>query len=222
MRVHKQMLARISSVLLLAGAFVVMNAARADATLIVWVCDDAACVGGGDTSVMDGSGSDSDLSANSVVYDFGPASGSRVAADTTDTELGMTYRVTAATFASFSPYIYAIQDGFSPGTVDFAANASLGGGNASFHTGGPVPPPFGAGVINCAMPCGGSSSVLPPYYIAVGVAPVAAPPLGGVPRGARGDATATVTPSVPDGGSTAALLGSVLLGFGILRRKFNL
>jgi hypothetical protein len=32
-----------------------------------------------------------------------------------------------------------------------------------------------------------------------------------------------VTPqqTVPDGGSTAALLGSILLGFGVLRRKFN-
>ena len=29
------------------------------------------------------------------------------------------------------------------------------------------------------------------------------------------------TTSVPDGGSTAALLGSVLVGFGILRRRFN-
>ncbi len=29
------------------------------------------------------------------------------------------------------------------------------------------------------------------------------------------------TQTVPDGGSTAALLGSVLLGFGILRRKIS-
>ncbi len=33
--------------------------------------------------------------------------------------------------------------------------------------------------------------------------------------------TAVPVPTVPDGGSTAALLGSVLVAFGVLRRKIG-
>jgi VPDSG-CTERM motif len=226
MRVHRQLLARLGSVLFLAGAFVVMNAARADATLIVYLCNDAACTGGGDSIITDGLAGDSDADPDSIVYNA--PGGGRIAADTDPTQLGMTYRLTAETFDMFggTPYIYATQDSFaSSGLAEFAANATLGNGNASLHTGaGLFTPPFGIGVINCAMPCADSTPVVAPYYLAVGVAPIAAPPLpNGTPRGARGDATVTVTPqqTVPDGGSTATLLGSILLGFGMLRRKFR-
>ena len=59
MRVHRNMLAKISSVLLLAGGFVVMNAARADAALILYVCDDADCDGAGsDFTIADDSALD--------------------------------------------------------------------------------------------------------------------------------------------------------------------
>ena len=73
MRLHRHMLARVSSVLLLAGAFVVMSAARADATLIVYVCNDAACGGGGiDFTIADGSGDDSDAGRTQSCTIFTP------------------------------------------------------------------------------------------------------------------------------------------------------
>lgn len=222
-------LARISSVLLLTGAFVVMSAARADATLIVYVCNDAACGAGGiDFTIADGSGLDSNPTLGEVTF-FTPGGGTVSASSypsqgtAADPFLNLTYSLASTTFASFggTMFLYSAQDPFTTsGTASLLANASNGSGTASLYSGlGSFAPPGGAPLVSCPMPCSGSGAVTAPYYLAVGIAPIANATNGG----ANGDATATVVPqqTVPDGGSTAALLGSVLLGFGMLRRKFK-
>ena len=221
-------LARISSVLLLAGAFVVMNAARADATLIVYVCNDAACGAGGiDFTIADGSGLDSNPAPGAVTF-FTPGGGAVSASSypnqgsATDPFLNLTYNLNSTTFASFggTPFLYSAQDPFTvSGLASLVANASNGSGTATLYSGpGSFLPLTGTTLASCVMPCSDSGAVTADYYLALGVVPVAASN-----GGANGDATATVVPqqTVPDGGSTAALLGSVLLGFGMLRRKFK-
>jgi hypothetical protein len=225
-------LARLSSVLFLAGAFMVLSAARADATLIVWVCDDPVCAAGGDFVAVDDGGSDADSTDGSISFIIAgyanvlassyPAQGSAA-----DPVLTLNYSLTADAFATFgTPYVFAAQDSFtaSPGTMMLQANSALGGGTASFYAGPGTfgPPPFaGAPILSCALDCATSFAPAPasPYHLAIGVAPTAGPGAG-----ASGDASILVSPvqTVPDGGSTAALLGSILLGFGMLRRKFNL
>jgi hypothetical protein len=231
MRLHRHMLARISSVLLLAGAFVVVNAARADATLIVYICNDSACTGGGDFSVTDGTGGDGDLgtpgSVSFIIPGYANVSAASYPALGSEGTpiLTLNYIISAAGFASFgTPWVFAAQDGFNAaGNALFEADASNGGGLANLYAGtGSIAPPFGIPNFSCAMDCL-PGIVLPapvsPYYLAVGLAPTAE-----VSGAANGDATVSVVPeqqSVPDGGSTATLLGSVLLGFGMLRRKFK-
>jgi hypothetical protein len=228
MRVQQHMLARISSVLVLAGAFVVMNAARADATLIVYVCNDASCLGGDDFTITDDGALDANPGNEGSVTYF-TAGGGTITASTYPNQgseaepfLNLTYTLSAAAFASLAgtPYVFAAQDGFTAsfGSASFIANASNGGGSASLYAGAgtfaPGIPPLFSCVMNCA---GGAIAPAAPYFLAVGIAPIASA------RGAAGDATVLVSPqqTVPDGGTTATLLGSILLGFGMLRRKFR-
>jgi hypothetical protein len=222
------MLARITSVLLLAGGLVVMSAARAEATLIIYVCGDASCSGGA-TVFTDQLPGDTDPTLGSLNFSIdGIASGgasSYPASGSPDLPfLNLRYSFLDAGFTTYpTPYIFATQDLFTtPGNADFEADASNGGGEASLYAGlGTFLPPAGAPAFSCLMDCAGAGipvGASPSYYLAIGIAPTAQPGFG-----ASGDATARVTPqqTVPDGGSTAALLGSILLGFGMLRRKFN-
>ena len=226
MRLHRHMLARISSVLLLAGAFVVMSAARADATLILYICNDPLCAGAGDFTIADEGPFDGDLGTPGSI-DFTIAGVANLGASSYPAQgsaaepvLTLNYILSAAAFASFGqPYIFATQDGFtSSGLAQFEADASNGAGLASLYTGpGAFVPPFGPAAFVCAMDCTGGAVVVSPYHLAVGVAPTV-----GFGGSASGDVTVIVPQqSVPDGGSTAALLGSVLLGFGMLRRRFK-
>lgn len=216
MRVQDKLL-RVASALLLAGAFVVVSAERADAGLILYVCNDAACAGGDDDVTMDGDGDgvvgflNAGLTVD-VAFSY-PSFG------TAGTPfLSMTYGITSDGFTHYGPqpYIYAAQDGFlaSPGTAFLDANSTNSGGTAFGFTGAGTFDPAGpAADFDCTtnfLNCGGTFPVgAAPYYLAVGVAPDAP---------GTGDVTVTV---VPDGGSTAALLGTVLMGFGMLRRRFG-
>jgi hypothetical protein len=50
-----------------AAAFVVGSATRADASFIAWICNDAACTGGGDVVVTDGGAGDTNAQAGVIV-----------------------------------------------------------------------------------------------------------------------------------------------------------
>lgn len=225
---YRRMLTRMLSALALAGAFVVVSADRADAALIVYVCNDAACAAGGtfvdqtivDNSVDDLNPADGRISLNlagghvDVDASSYPSAGSE-----TSPFLALTYDLDSAGFAELdgTPYFFATQDGFtSTGTVGILANASSGGGTVDVYSdGGSFTPPGAAPIFTCALNCSGfaptSGSV--PFYLAIEVAPTA-----GTAGTARGDVTLE---SVPDGGTTATLLGSVLVVVGMLRRRFG-
>jgi hypothetical protein len=192
------------------------------------------CTGAGDFIITDNSGSDADPTEGFVSFNISgfadvDASTYPVLGTEGTPVLTLNYGLSSAGFTSFgTPFIYAAQDGYtgSPGNALFNANNSLGGGSASLYAGaGTFVPGSGTQVFHCASiapgDCVGGIAPVPtaPYYLALGIVP--APGVGG---GATGDASVIVTPlqTVPDGGSTAALLGSILLGFGILRRKLTL
>ena len=214
---------------MLAGALVALSAARAEAVLLVYACNDIGCVGG-DAFVADNGAGDTNAMTGIVSTSFfgGSVDLTATTKPTVGTELSpylnLTYSITAAGFQSLSntPYLYAIETGFSGvGTLNFSADASnptANGGTGSLlgATGAFAFP--GTVLFTCMMDCSGTAAApTAPYYLAVRVQPNV-----GVSGAASGDATAYLTAAtVPDGGSTAALLGSVLVGFGLLRRKLS-
>jgi hypothetical protein len=231
MRAHRNIFTRIAGIVLLVGAFGVITAARSEAALIVWLCNDASCSGGGDFTIADGSASDGDTTVGSVSFlipGYADVDAGDLGTAATPV-LTMNYTLTSAGFGLFgTPYIYAAQDDYTafPGTATFAANNSLGGGTGSLFAGpsGTFAPGSGTEIIGCASiapsACVGGSAAVPPapYYLALGIVPAS-----GSGGAATGDASVFVTPqqTVPDGGTTATLLGSILLGFGVLRRKLS-
>lgn len=225
MNAYRRMLAKTVSALLLAGAFVALSAPRSEAALIVWVCNDANCVGGGDFTVTDDMAGDSSLTTgeiSAVIAGVGvqTALSYPEVGDPSSPFLNLHYNITAAGFATLgTPFIYAANDGFTgTGTVGFTANASNGGGTATLFAGsGAFLPSTGIPIVlNCLMPCDTSAAspgFPPSFYLGIGIAPTA-----GNLGAASGDATAL---SVPDGGTTATLLGSVLVVVGMLRRRYG-
>ena len=226
MKSYRQMAARIGGVLLLASAFVVMNAAQSDAALMVWICNDAACAG--EVPVTDNLAGDVNptLGAITVITPAGSvelASTYPFLGTPTEPVLNLTYSFGRADFVLLSgtPFVYAAQTGFllSPGTAIFDANASNGGGTATAWAGTfPSvfnPPGNPLEIIGgpCLMPCSDTGNVpAAPYFLAVGVA--VTPGAGG---GASGDATVTV----PEPASMA-LFGLGLFAVGVVSRRRKL
>ena len=230
MKLNPGTLTKLVSSLMLAGALVALSPTRAEAVLIVYACNDISCVG--EVGVSDGSGSDTNPSNGITSASFfggaidltattKPAVGSAGSP-----YLNLTYSLTAAGFQALSntPYLYAIETGFSaPGTLNFTADgsnppASPSGNATLLGAAGAFAFP-GNQLFTCVMDCAGSAGapVAASYYLAIRIQP-----LPGISGAASGDATVSLTPStVPDGGSTAALLGSVLVAFGVLRRKLG-
>ena len=69
MNAYRRMLGKISSALLLAGAFVVVSAARADAALIVYICDQDDC-GGAVTQIIDNGAGDTNPNVGRINASF--------------------------------------------------------------------------------------------------------------------------------------------------------
>jgi hypothetical protein len=208
----------------LAGAFVVVSAERADAALIVWICNDAGCLGGDDTQVVDNGAGDLNLADGRISVSVSDGHASEFASSypsagtQTSPILSLNYDIDAAGFADIgTPYFYATQDDFlATGTLSILANSTAGGGMVDVFSGAnSFAPPGGVPIFSCALDCGGSAPTFgsTPYFLAIRVNPT--PGTGG---GARGDVTVQ---SVPDGGTTATLLGSVLVAVGLLRRRFG-
>jgi VPDSG-CTERM motif len=227
------MAARLMSALFLAGAFVLVSAARSEAALIVYVCDDANCSGGANFTIADNSAADTDPDLGQVSIQQPGFTGTLTAntkpalGSATAPALNLTYTLGPAAFTAFpTPFLFAAEDGFTAGgTATFQANATfLSGGTASLFSGpGTFIPVPAVPTLNCpsiaAPGCTmmGPVGAVTPYYLALRVGPT--PNATGF---ASGDASVQVAAaSVPDGGSTAALLGSVLVGFGLLRRRFS-
>ena len=234
MKAYRNLLGRMVSGLLLAGAFVVLSAARADAALIVYICNDAACAAGGtfvDQMITDNGAGDTNTTlgrisaqvAGGTVIELASSYPSVGTAATPTLKLSYDLDLVGFAALDFTPYFFATQDGFTTtGLAGVEADASSGGGTASLYTGAgvfaPGPGNFslvspGAAVASCVLDCNTAAATFAtaPYYLAIQVAPTPDA------AGASGDVTVTV----PDGGSTAMLLGSMLFAFGAFRRKFN-
>jgi hypothetical protein len=216
---YRKLVAKISSAVLLAGAFVVMSPEKADAALMVWICNDAACAG--EVAVTDNMAGDLNPIAGIITVITGGgsvelASSYPFIGSPASPVLNVTYNLGAADFAILgTPYIYASQDGFTgQGGLYFEADASNGGGTATAYAGaGGFAPPGAIGDIvggPCAMDCT-DTGVAPaaPYYMAIGLNITA-----GAGGGASGDATITV----PEPASMA-LFGLGLFGVGVMTRR---
>jgi hypothetical protein len=78
MKVYKHVMARMGGVLLLAFGFTMISTAKANAGLVAYICDDAACNGVGDVIVADESGSDDATGVAGVVSTGGAVAGYEV------------------------------------------------------------------------------------------------------------------------------------------------
>src|SRR5215203_3075407 len=174
MKLNQRTLTKWVSSFMLAGALVALNAARAEAVLIVYACNDIGCVG--DPFVADGGGGDTYPAVGSPASPY----------------LNLTYSITAAGFASLggTPYLYAVETGYTGvGTLNFSADASNppagNAGQASLlgNTGAFAFP--GNVLFTCVMDCAGSAGApAAPYYLAIRLQPNA-----GIDGAASGDAT---------------------------------
>ncbi len=216
MKAYRNMLGKVVSGLLLAGAFVVVTAARAEAGLIVYVCNDATCSGGDDFVIVDDGIGDANSAVEGQITAVIAGIGIELATsyprvgDPSQPYLNLTYSIGDLSVFGGTPYLYALQDGFTyQGNVLVEADASDGSGQVAVYA------DLGAPIFSClAMDCAGTGlAPAAPYFLMIQVQPTA----GGL-GSASGDVTIT---AVPDGGSTMMLLGSVLVGFGAFRRKFT-
>jgi hypothetical protein len=211
---------RLGSVLLLACAFLVGSTSKADAALMAYICDDAACSGSGDTVVTDGGAGDLSPVSGSILIFTGAASfeiatSYPLVGTPADPFLSLVYALTGLSAGS-TTYLYASQDGFTPTPGDplvFEADAAVGGGIATAFGGSApfVPPGTGDVLASGALDFTATFGAPPaPYYLAIGLAVT---PTAGA---ASGDASIQV--AVPEPASLA-LFGLGLFGAGILTRR---
>ena len=145
----------------------------------------------------------------------------------TDPFLNLTYSLGPNAFnpalgGFATPFLFVTENGFTafPGTASLNANASSGGGEVALFSGtGTFTPPGAVPEhhLRDALHAIGSCQRAPTLLFGPASRPIL---ITGASPAASGDATVRVA-AVPDGGSTAALLGSVLVGFGMLRRRFS-
>lgn len=228
MNKYRSVMARVGGALLLAGAFVVMSPAQADAALMVWVCNDAACDGLGPDIVVTDNGAGDATSLTDGKITVALAGGSIELASSypfigtaNQPVLTLVYEFGSADFAAFgpTPYIYTAMDGFllTPGIAHFEADASLGGGTGTAYAGngafvpGQVTDIIGGPCSIDPVECNDSGAVPgAPYYLAIGLQVTA-----GTGGGATGDANLTVVPEP----ASLALFGMGLFGVGVMSRR---
>lgn len=218
----------------LAGALTLIPVAAAEAALITYICNDAACSGNDDLSVTDNQLGDTQPLAGYVTWSA-MYMGYEVVTNQSQSQpfltngMDLNYAVgnQAGTGGGGPIFLFASDTSFTNGTT--TAFGSLGGTNPT------------AGATTTAYICDGNSNTVDfspcstnsftgplgfnfslthpvtasTYALTIGVR------VSGVAPGdtATGDLRVT---AVPDGGSTAALLGSALVAFGMLRRRMSL
>jgi len=187
------MIARVGGVLLLASAAVLFGGTqnKAEAAFIAYICNDAACAGGGDVIVTDESGSDTAAGAG-VVAASGSVAGYEFAINISQSKpvvgsaaspaLNLTYNATNIVGGSATIWFYASDTdfvGITPLNEVFNASAGTtvstaiygGSSNANLDltnllaSAGPVAPPTGDVFLTTPVVGLGAN----PYSLTVGV-----------------------------------------------------
>jgi hypothetical protein len=230
MKAYRNMMARVGGVLLLAGAGLFVSTVQAEAALIAYICDDAACGGGGDLVVTDELGGDLAPGAVGSVTSVGRVAGYEVSVNiavskpvvgsASSPAMNLTYSAQNVVGGGGATiYFYASDTdfiGITPLQMVFNAAAGTtataevygGSSNANLDLGtvlassGPVVPPTGD--IFLATPVVGLGAN--PYSLTVGVSTSA-------PDVASGDLKLVPEPA------TIALFGIGLFGVGVMARR---
>ena len=215
---------------MMAVAFVVSASARADAAFIAYICDDAACSGGGDTSVTDGLAGDNLLGIPGAISFSGATAGYEIVVNTSQSKpalgsgMDLTYTVTdIAGGTTGSVWLYATDTDFAgapavSGTIGGTADngsvtAIICGGNNNLPRVPVNTAPCTTALDNTTPAIAINLSHLlsaNPYSLTIGVA---------VNLTSAGTSTGDfrVTP-IPEPFSLS-LLGSGLIGLGVRARK---
>jgi hypothetical protein len=155
MNQYRHIAARVGGIFLLALVFGVVSAQKSEAAFYAFICNDAACTGGGDSFVQDGV-ADPDT-AGFIQFNAAMVNGITITGTTSVSNspsgsplLDLTYtaRCNAGNCPGGSVWVYATDTNFTPpaisanfnGTAGVSQVGSVYGGNSNVNvTAGPVP-----------------------------------------------------------------------------------
>jgi hypothetical protein len=117
----RNLLSKSVALVALVGALALLPTATAEAAFIAAICDDAACIGGGDKFVTDGDLVNDGASGVAGLITFSHVTGGlQVAVNTSQSkplldepEMDVTYQVTNIGGGGGSVWLYATDDGFN-------------------------------------------------------------------------------------------------------------